>query len=260
MNNGERDELIAIMKLIEVRDKGLLFDGLQVNSIKVNNQECLMLTPNYDWNKLISLDDAQLTCEVFSFGVGKAPALSKADIYINDIGYSLKSNRSAPPALVNHTTRPGFENVLFKVGSDITKLDEIIDNYWRLRKAKTIAEDVKNTNQNSPFKEHIEYFRPILNYFFFTGTGSSDSKFPAEKTINIVNPIDANSWRIYDETNALDLYWDKLIFSLRAKKGMPAGYPDNMSAKAKLTKDSVDRWTEFIDSDYRGALHIRATK
>lgn len=260
MNNGERDELIAIMKLIEARDKGMIFDGQKVTSIKVNNRECLELPNDYNWHSLVSLDDTRLTCEVLKFGVGKAPALSKADVTINNVGYSLKSNRAAPPALVNHTARPGFEQVALRTNSDILVLDELIDEYWRLRKSKIIGEDVRNTDMNSPFKGHLEYFRPILNYFFFTGTGSKDSNYPADKTINLNSPLKITEWTIYDKSNAMDLYWDKLIFSLRAKKGMPSGYPDNMTQNQRSLKKSVDRWTEYIDSDYRGALHIRATK
>ena len=38
---------------------------------------------------------------------------------------------------------------------------------------------------------------------------------------------------------------------------MPSGYPYKMSKKALINKSSVEKWTEFIDGDYRGALHIR---
>lgn len=260
MNKGERDEVIAIMKLIEVRDKKATFDGKQINSIIVNGQECGRLPVDFSFDKFTALADNYLTCEALKYGVGKAPALSKADVLINSVGYSLKSNRSAPPALVNHTARPGFENVIKKVGSEIITLDGIIEDYWNLRKKGIIAEDVKNSDVKSPFSNHLEYFRPILNYFFFTGTGSKDSKVPAEKTVNILDPLSPEKWTVYNKTNALDLYWDKLIFSLRASKGMPKGYPDSMTKRAEKTKSSVAVWTELSSGKYRGALHIRASR
>jgi hypothetical protein len=257
MNKGERDELLAIMKLIEIRDANQLFDGLKIESIKVKEIECLSIPNDFSLTQISQFSDEDLISFTRKIKVGKAPARAKADVYINDIGYSIKSNRSAPPALVNHTSRPGFENVCVKVGADITILDNLISKYWELRIKQSIREDVKMSNPNCPFIQEIEFLKPILNYFLFTGSGSGDSKFPAQKIINFTDPLDFNNWKIYGFDDALNLYWDKLVFSLRAKKGMPSGYPDKLSSKALTTKSSVDIWTNHIDGDYRGALHIR---
>lgn len=260
MNGGERDELIAILRLIQIRQLNIPFDGLNITSIKSGYNECKDLPGDISLNEISLLNDQRLIALSASIGVGKSPGGAKADIQINGIGYSIKSNRSAPPALVNHTARPGFENVCSRVNSNISDLDTLISDYWEKRKKGTIAEDVKNSDVNSPFRNEIEFFRPILNYFLFTGTGQKDSKFPAQKIIKLTDPLNENTWDIYDASNALDLFWDKLIFSLRAKKGMPGGYPDKMTPKALLTKPSVDIWTEYINDNYRGALHIRASK
>lgn len=259
MNRGERDELIGIIKLLDVKKSNGQFDGFNVQSVKSGNTEC-SLVAGINLKTLSALSDNQLTGIAQQCGVTKAPGGSKADVVINGIGYSMKSIRSAPPAIVNHTARPGFENVCTRVNSNIQTLDNIIDEYWRLRNNRVIREDTKNIDANCPFKSHKEFMRPILNYFLFTGTGQKDSSYPAEKIISITDPIDIGNWSVYDKSNALDLFWDKMVFSLRAKKGMPSGYPDNMSPKAMLTKSSVDVWTDYIDGDYRGALHIRTTK
>ena len=102
--------------------------------------------------------------------------------------------------------------------------------------------------------------RPIINYFLFDGTGQKDSHYPSKGIIVFENPLISNGWDLYYKTNALDFFWNKLIFSLRSKKGMPTGYPDKMSKKAMLQKSSIDKWTQYIDGGYRGALHIRTTK
>ena len=78
--------------------------------------------------------------------------------------------------------------------------------------------------------------------------------------MKFTDPLSTSTWKFYDKTNAVDDLWDKLVFSLRASKGMPGGYPNNMTPKALLTKPSVDMWTELSSGKYRGALHIRATK
>jgi hypothetical protein len=257
MNQGERDELLSIIKLIDLRDRKILFDGFIINSIKVKEIECLSIPNGNTLEEISNFSDENLLKFTKSLKVGKAPARAKADVYINDIGYSIKSNSSAPPALVNHTARPGFENVCNQVKVDISGLDLIIDKYWELRKQQLIKEDVKISHELCPFKDKKEYLRPILNYFLFIGSGSGESKYPASKILNFTDPINTSNWKIYDSSNALDLYWDKLIFSLRSSKGMPKGYPDNMTPKALETKSSVDRWTEYINENYRGALHIR---
>ena len=259
MNNGERDELLAILSLLKVKQNMGEFDSQQVQSIKSGLTEC-NINSSVNFNTILSTSDSQLSLIAKSCGISKAPSGAKADVQINGIGYSIKSVRSAPPAIVNHTARPGFQKVCDRVRSDIKQLDRIIDDYWLLRSKGEISEDTKIVDVNCPFKIHKEFMRPILNYFLFTGTGQKDSLYPAKKIISIDNPLDVSSWRLYDEKNALDLFWDKMVFSLRAKKGMPSGYPDNMSPKALTTKTSLERWTKFIDGDYRGALHIRTTR
>ena len=259
MNIGERDELITIMNLIKLRDSNSYFDGYVINSISTNGNECKKLPINYDINNLISLSDCELLSETSKYGVIKSSSKSKADVYINNVGYSLKSIRGGRPAIVNHTARPGFERVMNSIGLDISKLDEVINSYWSLRISNVIGEDVKNSNPNSPFYNHINLFKPLLNYFIFNGTGSSDSKFPASKLISIKNPLLIDTWKVYDETNLIDLYWDKLVFSLRSKKGMPKGYPNKLSLSGKLKKPSIDKWVKFINGNYGGALHIRVS-
>lgn len=260
MNQGERDELIIQIKLIELRDRKLVFNGMQISSVGFANKEYGILPTNFNIDDLLNMNDTDLLDFSNYLGIKKSPGGAKADAYINGDGYSLKSNNSAPPALVNHTTRPGFERVANIVNVDISILDRIIDNYWTLRKSGNIKEDILNSNPLSPFYNYKEELRPVLNYFLFKGSGSKLSKYQADYILSVVNPLDVNTWKIYDESNALDIIWDKLIFSLRASKGMPSGYPDNLSIKMQPLKTSIDKWTELSSNKYRGALHIRAKK
>jgi hypothetical protein len=259
-NTGERDELIAILNLIDLKDKGIIFNGEIIQQIRNGSVECKSLPRDVNIQELQNLSDSELNKLANASGVTKAPSGAKSDVEINGVGYSIKSNRSAPPAIVNHTARPGFFNVCSKVNSNVELLDNIIDEYWELRMSKKIGEDVKNTDEQSPFRDHKEYFRPILNYFLFTGSGSGDSSFPSDFIIQFDNPLNPNEWHIYDKSNALDLFWERLVFSLRSKKGMPTGYPDQMTPRMLTQKSSIARWTNFIDGDYRGALHIRSSK
>lgn len=257
MNQGERDELIVQLKLIELRDHNIIIQPIgKIHSVKLGF-EYSSLPDDIDFNKVIRYTDEDLNKLVAKCNIRKAGTRYKADTIINGIPVSVKSNNFAPPALVNHTRRDGFEYAAKKSGGSIHDLDEIIDNYWELRFARRIAEDISNTNLASPFRSNKEVLRPFLNYFLFEGTGSGLSKLPANKILGFTNPIDVNTWHFYDKSNAIDLYWDHLIFSLRAEKGMPPGYPHNMGRKFAALKPSIDKWTRNIDGGYRGALHIR---
>jgi hypothetical protein len=260
MNRGERDELIAQIKVIDLRKRrsilGMLGEVRSVRSV-MTKREYSDLPGSFNFRNLTNFSNEQLQHIAHELGIRKAGTSYKADSLINDIPISIKSMNHAPPALVNHTTRPGFERIAKLNGGNILLLDEIIDEYWRLRQSKLISEDLKNNNPLSPFKNKKELLRPFLNYFLFKGTGSKTSVLPAKYILSFTDPTNTISWKLHDESNAVDLYWIDLIFSIRAKKGMPSGYPDKMSRMLAGKKPSIDRWTKYIDSEYRGALHIR---
>jgi hypothetical protein len=257
MNQGERDELILKIKLIELRDskeETHLFGRIQ--SLKMG-REFSALPSGLMLSRIHLLSDLELYRIAEKCGISKAGTMSKADVLIDGVPFSLKSTRSAPPALINHTTRPGFEFAAKHGNGNIQELDRIIEEYWRLRIARKIGEDVRNSDPLSPFRNQKGILRPFLNYFIFIGTGSRLSDLPADKILSFSNPIDQNTWSIQDERDAIDLFWDNLIFSMRSKKGMPPGYPDRMSNRTMAFKTSIDKWTRKIDGDYRGALHVR---
>lgn len=254
MNSGERDELLIKLYLVTMRDNGASLNGAQIKSVGFDGTEYRSI-PTIIANKFRTLTNEELAELTNSLSIGKAPGGAKSDVYINGIGYSLKSSSAAPSALVNHTSRPGFENVCNKVGVNIKELDKTIDEYWRLRFAGIIAEDTKISDSNCPFKNSKELIKPILEYFLFIGTGSKDSNYPAKYVLEFSNPCDTTTWKILNPSTAVDLIWDNLIFCLRAKKGMPANY--NKETYCKPNAESIARWTEYCSGDYRGALHIR---
>ena len=251
MNTGERDELLVKLTLTRARDSGKSLFNTPINSVGFLGTEYGSLDQQIN---LRGISDDSLENLARSIGISKAPQGAKADVFINDQGVSLKSLAGAPPALVNHTSRPGFEFACNNVGSDIKELDSIIDEYWEKRKKGIIREDTKIIDSHCPFVSHKEYLRPILEYFMFDGTGSRLSMAKADYVVEFSNPLDLNSYRRLNKNDAFNNLWPTLIFSMRAKKGMPSGYTLNYSGP---NADSIRKWVEFIDEDYRGALHIR---
>ena len=259
MNAGERDELLIQLKLVELRDTGQILPSLgRIESVKLMTEYRNLPTPTdiAILQEISETDLAQLAVEV---GIHKAGAFLKADVVINGIGVSLKSLRKGPPAIVNHTSRPGFERAADYCGVNINDLDVLIADYWRLRLAGTITEDTRNTDSYSPFANHKSILKPYLNYFLFKGTGSKLSDLPSEYILSFSDPLNIATWRLFNQSEAVDDIWGGLVFSLRSKKGMPPGYP-NVTARYSDVLPSIRMWTREIAGDYRGALHIRSTR
>ncbi len=195
---------------------------------------------------------------------GKAKTSFKADIGINGVNYSVKFGNSAKAAMINHTSRDGFINVCKRLNIDIAPLDEMIREYWSLRKSGKITEDITNSSQLSPFKKHKEYLKPILEYFFFKGTGKrGDSDFPADKLLIFKNAFDPSTYKIISLDEAVDSVWDNLTFSMRSKKGMPtkkvAGQLVDLYSSAKYPM--LAPWVEYRSDEAKfpkGALHVRS--
>lgn len=182
----------------------------------------------------------------------KAPAGYKADVSINGINYSVKFSGSAKAAIVNHTNRKGFLRVCEHLNISIAPLDNIISNYWTKRELGTIMEDVSNSDIKSPFREHKEYFRTILQYFLFEGTGSRDSQFQADAVLQFSDATNPESFIIHSKEDVIDSMWDTLVFSLRSKKGMPTLYDP-------IINSDLAPWVRYRPDDEfpKGALHVR---
>jgi hypothetical protein len=257
-NHGEENEVFLKAFLVdcfynktELPDIGVIKD---LNFFSVNG------LPDWEirFTSLLEERDYLSLKDVFH----KAPARSKSDIEINRIKYSVKNTMGAKSAIVNHTNRRGFLRVCELLNIDISQLDEIINEYWNKRIAGVIMEDVPNSSHESPFARHKEYLKPIIEYFLFKGTGSSDSNYPADKMLIFENPTDPSTYKILTKSEAVDHMWGSLVFSVRSKKGMPV---------KEINGVKVDGYDPEIDFDLtpwiryypdganfpKGALHIR---
>lgn len=249
-NIGEYDEMRVKLRLIELRDAGksVIIGGknILVRSVKNKGVECASLPKG---TVLSEMTDSQIESMAKQVGAFKSPAGSKADVYVNGLGISVKSHRGANPAFLNHTHRAGLLKVCKRIGVSINELDEIIKDYWTKRKSGIIGEDVKNSDPNSPFRNHFAYLKPVMNYFLFTGTAQKDSRYPADYILDFLNPLQEYSWK-FSKNEYLEDNWNHIIFSVRSK-GIPISYP-----KVKNAID-IQPWVEVADGKYKGALHCR---
>lgn len=242
MNQGERDELLVKLQLINIRDHSKTknfvgFKGIEYNSLPKN---CNLFKVECEANN----GNEDLLNEVCEYcGITKASPRDKADIIINNEGYSIKSFQSAPPAIANHTQRKGWERIANELNISMDILDSIINDYWIKREEGLIKEDTRIGDLYCPFNNYKEELRPFIEYFIFKGTGSGLSKTPASKILQFSKPLDYTTWKI-SSSKYYDKIWNKLIFSIRSK-GINQDYPPE------------DSWTKLYQDSYKGALHIR---
>lgn len=187
--------------------------------------------------------------------IGKAGPFSKADVFINGIGYSLKYTNSNPPALINHTRRTGWEFAARHTGGVMTQLDILVSDYWRLRQSGVISEDTANADPNSPFSQHFTTLLPFLEYFAFDGTATKLSYHPASEVIEFSNPCDITTWKLLNKSQLIASLWPRLVFSIRSKKGMPS--KRMFSSMTPQEKASVMQWSHLSNGELKGALHVR---
>jgi len=252
MNYGEIDELKAKLSLIYWRDAnqhniqsvGQFIDGRYIE-YKSHN---LLLT------QIKLLDENNLVQQCNLCNIKKTKSIDKADLSINGINYSIKSNRKAMPALVNHTHRAGIEKVCTRIGLSIKEIDDAIDNYWTLRLNGNISEDVKMNTLDNPFVAAKQDFTKLLEYFLFIGTAQQDSSYQADGLIAFTDPCEYKTWNTYTKIGLAQMYIEQVTISIRSK-AMPKSYNHN-SPKDSIHL-SIQKWTRFIDGSYKGALHIR---
>lgn len=252
-NTGEQNEtFLKAFLLMMFHEQKPLTGKHNIGVIKT-----LKFSPNGDlpvWKKnygrLLQNRKYELLKKVFP----KAPTGSKADLEINGVRYSVKNKLGAKSAIVNHTNRAGFLRIFKLLNIDISKLDEIINEYWDKRISGKIKEDSNNKDTNSPFSKHREYLKPVLEYFLFTGTGSKDSSFPADKILIFDEPEDTENYIVLNKSETVNSLWDHLTFSIRSKKGMPSNYNP-------IKHKDLSPWVRIHQSTAsspKGSLHIRS--
>lgn len=183
---------------------------------------------------------------------------SKTDITVNGHNIQIRSQNKTDRPLVNHTTRDKYMIVCEKEGLDIQILDRMVEKYWQMRTLGIINEDISNRIDYSPFKNHKEYFKPILSRLVFEGITPKDG-LSADIFLDYdgSEPSNTNTWHPYTKSNYIDSVWEHLRFSFRADRGMPKGY-DPIREEFNEIKPWAHEWKDRKNNKvFKGALHIR---
>ena len=237
MNQGERDEILFKLATAHLFPGQIRNPGGAVPSGRIPSP-----------SRLAVMDDASLNQLANNAGLGKAPPGAKADCDLATnggwAGVSLKSNRGAAATILNHTHRAGVLDAANRIGYNLNRLDQCIQEYHALRSRGQIPEDVPNNHPLSPFSAHATDLIPIVNYFLSYGTGRGNSPYPAQYVGTIFDPLQGlNGITVVPAQDFIQNNWHNIRFCMRNKN--PSSLPESRP------------WNVQHDDRVRGELHIR---
>ncbi|GFR37199.1 hypothetical protein PRECH8_04950 [Insulibacter thermoxylanivorax] len=213
MDTKDRNKLLLKLMLVLVRDRQAM-QG-RIRSVGYT-REYGQLPPDLGVYTLGQLEVEEIVSLAESIGVRSIlPLGAKSEIYLNDVGYALYNFAKDSPMLIDGLTRAGAVKVCREAGIGIEELDQMIAEYWRLREQGRIGESAANSDQASPFRGYRHLLQPLLIYYMFNGSEHGESLFPAECVIAYEDPLNTNTWTVYEPEETIDVIWDQLVFSVR---------------------------------------------
>lgn len=255
LNDGEREEILIKIQLCFLKDHEIEIANFgKIEQVGFSKDYNKIDWSNIDINK-IKNNQKEIRSLAEKLGIKKGSSRDKADIKINNENYSLKCTGYGKPAIVNHTNRIGWLKISKIINQDIKLLDDLINEYWRLRIAGEIQEDCPNFHKKSPFNDHIDIVKPYLDFFVFKGSGQGTSEVIADKVLEFESFDNLDTWNVYED-EYIKHHWDNIYFCMRSTKGMPSDYENYEK------KNIISPWTRLFKGKkggekYRGALNVR---
>jgi hypothetical protein len=291
--NGKKSLMVEIHMLKTKKIIKCIMDDIIDNVFKV--EDCKITPKSKKGNKgemgeikiieflFNNMDNEEIINEIFSIksriklidpstneiiydkeSINKSSGYFKADIIIDFIdvskkyNVSIKCNDGAPPTLLNHTSLCAKCWETERLKEYVPTLTKIINDLNDKRKKGIYKEDIRYTDMKLDENE-INTLINITSYFTFEGTGTKESKCPANSVLFVENSCNISKTSKFTDckTHEMKLDYIKnmmpfLRFSLRGK-GM---------ATKKEQLEKCKPWIyEDIDKNgnikLKGALHIR---
>lgn len=257
-NCGEIGECILKAQLLCLQNQHIRTAFGYIQKLE-NEPDQLIKNKKLTLFKLYTFTKAELISCFVESNILKSKNTSKADIFINNQGVSIKilGLPEGEQTIINHTHRQNFLRVLQDLKLDIQTLDICISEYHYLRQNNKIGEDILNSNPLSPFQKYKSYFTPILKYFLLDGSGRGLSGLPAETILLAKQIATPQNWYCFPHSQQfIDKIWDFLVFSIR-DKGL------SYEKRNRESQKKMDPWVHQYRSKKtqkmkkKGCLHVR---
>lgn len=270
-NIGEKDEIRCIKKMLNIQQSKKFATLVSLFKTDDAKDGITLLSPH---NKRPIKDVSDIK---------KARSHDKADIIVEFVSnkrriyLSIKSKAGAPPATFNHTNRSAyvFQNGYLK--DDLHHLDHLVR---RMNNQKCGFGEFKIGTGEDQNIEDIQFVTTsvkkallkLLVYSAFMGTGSKESKTPAD-CILMVSGDNTNNWIFVpgftnqQKMQYAESIYPKIVLSVRSKKGMPkkpekpAKETRSYTKRLKAYNEKMNLCQKWIyrhpNGGLKGALHIR---
>lgn len=244
MNTKEKNELLLKLMLVLVRDRRAM-QG-RIRSVGYT-REYGELPPDLGVYTLGKLQEDEIVRLADSIQLRKTKPLgAKSDIYLNDVGYVIYNFAEDHPVILDGVTREGMLEVCRQANVSSELLDQRIREYAALRSSGAIGDVIAIADPASPFRQDKEWLASIIRYYLFEGSESGPSMFPAECAFDYTDPLNTNTWSIYEPEDIIDVIWDKLVFTV-----IEGTADENVTGSAADT----DVWSDSLG--YAGKARIR---
>lgn len=251
LNSGDIEESLIKAQLLCLQNQQIRTPFGYIQKLE-NEPDQLIQNKKLTLYKLHTFTKAELIECFVKSNILKSKANSKADVFINNQGVSIKTLEQGYPTVINHTHRQNFLRVLEYLKLDIQILDTCITEYHFLRQNQKIGEDVLNSNPLSPFHKFKSYFQPILTYFLFEGSGRGISDLRAENILVVKQIFMPQYWYWFSNSQQfIDKVWDFLVFLIR-DKGL------NYDRRSCKSQKKMDPWIHQYKSKKTQKLKKKA--
>ncbi len=211
MNRAQMQDCLLKLMLVLVRDRGAMQGRIRnVGYLR----EYAELPDDLGAQTLSRMSEEELLALAERVGIRKRPVDAKSDIYLNDVGYVIHALANRPLVIMDGLSRAELEQVCRQVHIGIEEVDRLAADYWELRRSGEISASISNHEPLSPFQGHRALLQPLITYYLFRGSERGDSRFPADCMLDYSDPMNTNTWVIYEPDEAMDVLWDRLSFRL----------------------------------------------
>jgi len=247
MNAKEKNELLLKLMVVLVRDRRAM-QG-RIRSVGYT-REYGELPRDLGVYTLGQLPEDELVRLAESVQIRKMKPLgAKSDIYMNDVGYVICNFTQDRPVIIDGLTREEMAAVCRLANVPCELLDQRMREYAELRRSGAVTGEVAIADPASPFKDDREYLGKVIRYYMFEGSESGPSMFPAECAFDYTDPLNTNTWIIYEPEEMIEAIWDRLVLSVS----------EGEAHVAEQASDAIspDVWSEWFGCKGKARLSIR---
>lgn len=206
MEKQERDTYLMKLMLVLMRDR-------KARQAQVRNvgylREYGELPDELGVYTLGNMPDEEILALAEQVGIKKRPAAGKSDVYMNELGYLFVAAKH-PVVFVE-----GAEMQEVAALAKQLQVDELIRDITELTNA---AEGMEQAVLCTRLNERVaSELRPswvkLISYWWCIGSAEAPSRFPAELVLSYGDPLNMNTWDIYEPAAYIESVWEHIELS-----------------------------------------------